>query len=652
MTRRIYLLFVALCLTACGVNTVEPQLPATVPIATQPDQAQITPLPTNVNTYQTAALSAWRLWNPSDPGLPSLIQPDGEFYRLDSAWSIAEITYSDKWSGMGTPRIDFSTVRANNGNYQRDDGSVVPAAQVEALMQAVGQLHPNVGDTWWIPGTDNYPFRELTLRGQDGNTVEVWSSSTSNRGFAPWNILYNGRYYTQLDGSLAQPLSALFGLDWKLDVLQSGQSRDEVYVEAKGAFYQRGHATEGFSPLDVEFDLVADAITGTLTLPYATGSVDKEPPTLTQDLSDMRLNQPDGTIVMCALRKLSLVETNGLPKMSFQCPLTLGQIGERFRLPSSIEYLDATGQAKTLHGVFTGEWGAPYDYDLQPLPTALAQVLTTHASVTPLLQDHVLIGADYAAKHSLTNPANDIYEGTITLLGQTEIAGQAVRYQISTPFRIAGSSLSAWTLDRAALDAMLATIRPHPLTQRVLQEAPDAVISLWYSAALPEPMLEGMSNSGWFDYEAELRSCGADQGGTFPTQAQPTALFAFNYDGSLPYDNHRFFIRDGHINVMWLNIGWDSTVFLKTLMPQELVVGTQLHLGIIWLSRYKYGGQEIPSSVDVLILEQASLQDLAVYEQTIKALGGQVDNSALFIELADKGIAVGDDGVLHVVACP
>ena len=59
----------------------------------------------------------------------------------------------------------------------------------------------------------------------------------------------------------------------------------------------------------------------------------------------------------------------------------------------------------------------------------------------------------------------------------------------------------------------------------------------------------------------------------------------------------------------------------------------------------------VTTDLSVQVPPQASSQELAIYEQTIKALGGQIDDPTTWIEFTNTGISVGDDGVLHVVAC-
>jgi len=192
---------------------------------------------TNLDEISLPPFKSWKIVDPRDPSLPDLIIGDGGDYHLDPSWELASIVYTYEWGGLGEPVNDTQSIKAQDGGFIRDDGEPVAAGGIEALILAVGHLHPvsaYIGGHAW---TDDYPSWQLLITGQDGRTVEIQSTSTGNVGSGPWNVYTNGRIYAQYDGTLGDAIMSLFESERGSPTAvfsPGGRDQNLVYFEVTG----------------------------------------------------------------------------------------------------------------------------------------------------------------------------------------------------------------------------------------------------------------------------------------------------------------------------------------------------------------------------------------------------------------------------------
>jgi hypothetical protein len=608
------------------------------------------------------ALSAWNLGDPVDPALPTLIEPYEGRYRLKPDWDISAINYLHEWSGLGSASLDVQRITRTGAAYQRD-GAALATEDIQRLVAALDHLYPSQSGASWQSHTDDYPSWDIELQGSDGAIVSLSSSSTGNPGSAPWVVHYNGRTYLHYDAAVGAALDTLFGRQENSpagSVSLGGSAAGEVQFATFGLSSGPLLQVSGLFPLAADLSASSTVISGSIIGPEALG---RESASLVRSIERVSLVLPDGSPLDCTLAP----DTERDEATAIQCPVGMLQSGQRFSLPISVQYTDVQGAPQESRGTLTGIWGVSYDYIKQPLPPELAAALEQQPALADLLRDHILIEAVYVASLTPAEPLGGTRSGSVRLLGQTTIQGAPVRYTINTPFQIEDGVLTAWSLERSDVERMLAAIGPLPVTQRVLDEDPQAIIDLWYAEAGGPQATDSLGGLPMFsgqEYSLEVTACGSVPGGTFPSQSQPLQLFSFNATKQnkfmfASYGNQFQLLNDNRVVVVELDldlvgepsIGLLPDRSLQALIPVGLDPSPQRGFARIWLDTKAYLGDQ--PNLTIEIPADATPAEQAVYRQQIEALASTAAYDGEQRWSIEKITIVMDaDGRLQPMPCP
>ena len=186
------ILLVSILALGCGIIPVSPP-----PVASP----QPSPIPTDAPTATPGPGPAWNLRDLGDSSRPALLTSAADGYALDPSWSVQQVEYVFKWWGLAKPIFDYQRLELSGGAYTAMTRTV-PAKAVQALVQAINHLTPMPVMVEGLSHTDDYPSRAVELTGTDGQRILLLSGSTANPNAAPWNVLYNGKLYAQLDGGI------------------------------------------------------------------------------------------------------------------------------------------------------------------------------------------------------------------------------------------------------------------------------------------------------------------------------------------------------------------------------------------------------------------------------------------------------------------
>jgi hypothetical protein len=645
-------------LAACGV-------PAAPPSAVPAPSAVPTGAPSAVPGSESAGvpeLSAWHLGDPVDPALPTLIEPYEGRYRLKPDWDISAINYLYEWSGLGSASLDVQRITRTGAAYQRD-GAAVATEDIQRLVAALDHLYPSQSGASWQSHTDDYPSWDIELQGSDGASITLSSSSTGNPGSAPWVVHYNGRTYLHYDAAIGAALGPLFGGQEDTPAgsfSPGGSAAGEVQFATFGASGGPLLQVSGLFPLTADLSASSTAISGSIIGPKALG---RESASLVQSIERVSLALPDGSPLDCALAP----DSTQAEATAIQCPVDMLQPGQRFALPISVQYTDVQGAQQESRGTLRGIWGVAYDYIKQPLPPELAAALEQPPALADLLRDHILIEAVYMASLAPAEPLGGTRSGSVRLLGQTTIEGAPVRYTVNTPFLLEDGVLTAWSLERGDVERMLARIVGLPITQRVLDEDPQAIIDLWYAEAGGPSAADTMGGFPMFsarEYALEVTACGSVPGGTFPSASQPLQLFSFNATRQnkfmfASYGNQFLLLNDNRVVVVELDLdligepplGLLPDRSLQALIPVGLDPSPQRGFARIWLDTKAYLGDQ--PNLTIEIPADATPAEQAVYRQQIEALASTAayDGEQRW-SIAKFTIVMAADGRLQPMPCP
>ncbi|HEY1016050.1 MAG TPA: hypothetical protein VGE07_25295, partial [Herpetosiphonaceae bacterium] len=473
--------------------------------------------------------------------------------------------------------------------------------------------------------TDDYPGYSLTLAGADGQEITIFSGNTANGFGAPWTISAGGQLYAQYDGALVPPLAKLLGDEARLPARDErflagiGPQRDPRAIVFEASGFPAGGYLSDTSAKGIRIDYTA-------LPPVIAGTISIDDNEAAPELIDLK--KPDESSAICEW-SIDEERTGGsFRAYAFSCPVPEAAAGQDYAYAL---FVRLAGQGPMIVRL-TGAWAAPYDARLLLPPVQWQAAAAGDPAIQELLSDHLLLHLSYSAIVDATDPLSGTLQGDALLIGQGELEGRPVRYSVETPFAITDGTLTRWDLDRASLDSLLADALAQPLTRRVLEADPQAIINLRYIAKpVPEPEGMGLWGNSGQAQQIEILACGAVPGGTVPSAAAPLRGWSYNQDFGGWQRDTEFVLLDGKLIAANLDLfGPDDSRFKGAIYDVLAPEGVNAPLDRIWLVTDSFWGDK-----PVLTIWGASADQLAPLK--LPAASGDEEWEGVTLRVDDDG---------------
>ncbi|MGC1375108.1 MAG: hypothetical protein WA821_02735 [Anaerolineales bacterium] len=652
---------VAALLASCGPVTPNPAptlAPTKTPVPTNTPVPPATPTPAGpAVTFEKPSL--WNTYDPKDPGLPELIIPDGNGFRLDPEWQAGKIEYVYRaWTasegGLASrSALGHEIIQQSGSDYLWGEKRV-SAEKVKALLSAITDLHPAQSLLVGVFHTDEYPTWQLELTGADGNQILLYSASDENPGFGPWNVIYNGRIYAQYDGTMGPVIGKLFdGTDdsfiWKSDEPGYHPS-DMVGFATSGLPNQLSYGFVGLLPIASSFDYsasLADAeIQGYIRIYNWFESRD------ITALSSVVLTV-DGKKEACTLKKPNGKDAYDA-KWAFACKLEAVAAGQRYRYPIRIELGAKTGEKFVTTGELRGIWREPDASLALPPSEEIQAAMAENPDLQDLLKDHVFYAVYYTGKFQLEKDQSPALLGEIILKGQASVANYNIPYTITVPFGIIDKRFVEWGLTRPALQRLISDVFKISLTSRIYKQLPDTTLNLWYVTHnelddFPAmPSLLGPSIPSYFG--VNLPQCGKNPAIAFPANQQPLRAFGFM---SVDFGDATTFVLAGNEAIPYgMNLfpATDADELIPYLAPKELMRNGEIPFDHI---QYEHLSKPAKTTYTFYLELQPHDETKDAANSIANSLPVKVDKQfGPYWSATDTGIVMNNDGSLSIVSCP
>jgi hypothetical protein len=617
-----------------------------------------TPTPNGPAGQETS--STWQFRDPADPTLPTILEQDeSQAYRLKADWAASSVVYSYGWWGLANPGNDYQVITRDEGGF-KNGGKSVATEDVQQLLSAIHDLYPTQLLLSYTSHTDDYPQWTVQVDGTDGQHILLESESNDNPGNGPWNVLYNGRLYAQYSGALGSAIGKLFG-----GRLARGDApTTEVSFSTNGLPPQLTYGFWGLVPISQGFsysvDLTQSAIVGRVTGESAIGTmqigdIDK--------LLSVKLVPANGTVTPCTTEDLPEGDSfTPVTSWKFTCFVHIGNPDDRYKFGISVEFGRESGSTTEVEGELYGTWGSEANGPIGlPLPADLAADFAGNPQAKDLMSDLRPSFATYGGSVQAGNPMGGERSGEAVFLGQTEILSQTVRYSIGTRFVISGTQTIYWTLDRAALNAMLKKITTLPTTLRAVRAEPSLVLNMWYAGSTVPEAADGVPRyvDGPEEYNIKVDPCGSVPGAILPDDTHALEAFGFNLSQNLYMAD--FVLIDGKPVVSNLNLYPQVGAGLAraALWPAVFNTGSSRPFDRVWMQGQslfepdKDQGKLIPGGTELTLYipSDATSDEHAVYEKIAQQLPGKLTMGEAWWTVDGVTFTPNADGSLGVVGC-
>ncbi len=640
--RSLPILLVSILTLGCGIIPVSP------PPSASP---QPSPIPTPAPTATPTPGAGWGLRELGDPARPALLTRGADGFALDPAWSAQQVEYVFKWWGLAKPIFDYQRLELTGGAYTGLTRTV-PAQAVQALIQAINHLTPMPMMVDGLSHTDDYPSRAVELLGTDGQRLLLLSSSTANPDAAPWNLLYNGKFYVQLDGGIGRALNGLFGQAGGFPAASfhpGGQKPNTIVFASSGWPNQVAAGFDGLLPIADSFRYVFDPklqrLRGTIVGRSSILGIGNMVIGTVTGLSSVNVGGE-----ACAIDPIQTDDVAGAA-WTFSCPLGPKTPTAPRALPISVALSTDAGVPLTTTGSLIDPWaGAGVLPDLSA-NDFIRQALAADPDARDILSDHAI--ALVLFESSLDDKAGFAQgwlQGDVVLLGRTH-GPTDIRYTMTTPFRIQNGKLTFWRLSRGKLDALLKDALGQALVTRARAARPEVVLSLWYAEMDPAritdrvllnemPTLRGIS----------LPAC-ANATGVKDLPAADQPLRGFSLDSDWSGRGLEFALVGSQVVVASLQLDARDTeraALVSVLTPKELRSDTATPFSRITTMRFRADDAQIWLSLDKTLTEtQRAQADALASALTMPIARDKAD----FWTIQHAWLAVGADGQLSLTAC-
>ncbi|HET9494950.1 MAG TPA: hypothetical protein VFR15_12030, partial [Chloroflexia bacterium] len=475
-------------------------------------------------------------------------------------WKVSSIDYLYREERFAA---DYRTISEVGNAYRLDDGKEVSRSDVALLVASLDRLYPT---QWFVRGhacCHFYPEWAVELVGADGQRVFLTSDSTGNRGYAPWNVLINGRLYAQYDGAIGEALGKLFGGRLAEPAVPTvyEHNPDRVVLATQDLPPQLSVGYAGLVPLYERLEYTANReagrIEGAITLyrglKHTTQAAADSRTGRVARINSVTLSPPGKADVSC-----ELTETEGEFEFEavwrFTCPHPISDDGSHYNIPIAVDGTTLSGKHLPMSGELRGVWGARGKLPLLPPPVEIASAIPSNPEMADLITDHTLVNAYYTGRLNSSHPLLGTRMGDVMLASRKTVNGRSVGYVVTTEFTLSEGKLARLDLDRAKLDALLDDLIALPAVARVLDTAPNTVLDLIYAdEGRAGPMGEPMGGFGERAYSLLVNPCRAAEAKTQPAANQPLWGISFGFD----VERHipQFVLIDGRLVAHHISVG-------------------------------------------------------------------------------------------------
>ncbi len=617
-------------------KTFTPTVPPT-PAATS------TPVPVTFEWVATNLQQSggWDLAEPySDPLAPELITTTVDGFRLDPGFEVDRIELSYEWWGMGDPVFDYQFIERRNSRFWRGDLGV-EAYKVQALIKSISHLYPQPQMLQTITHTDDYPIWAIEMADSDGMPVLLYSNSNGSH-YAPWNVIYNGRIYTQFDGQIGNALTSLFEvaegqpMAW---TSEGGAEEGYLVVDTSG---WPGQLSDGFSGLlavKSGFNYWPDPQKGELR-GYLQGrsSINGTGNMIIGSITELQrieLDVAENQAISCPIEILPS-DDPAAKVWGFVCPVNATVTEGTYRYPIRVTFRTDQDQTYNSKGELFGYWENGTVLPKTLYPAEIGEILSHEPVVQDLMSDHQVVVLSFnAAADPITGTLDHRWAADIALLGQVRLDDQILPYSVTIEVEVVNSKLTHWDLDRSELNNLLSEVLNLAITRQFLVGDPGLILNLYYGGSGDKPLVP----------RQYLKAC-ADlpTANGLPNPQQPLRGFGFNQ--ALDFSGMQMILLDGGLRLYQLEVRLDFNEgkIWNSLLPVEISSQDASPVKEIWAQPYG-------PFVFIIWDLKASESDIAAFKALARLwpLNKKIQNWG--VEVNPGTIAIKADGTLALISC-
>jgi hypothetical protein len=626
-------------------NTITPtskptSTPTVTPTFTPTATPTLVPISFDISVTTFDQPGKWNLTLPFiDPSLPDLIYPSQEGYRLDPDLQLDRIDLSYEWWGMGEAVLDIQRIERRGTRYWRGDAGV-SAESVKSLIRSIDRLYPQPQMLSTITHTDDYPIWAVELTSVEGHHVLLYSTSNGPK-FAPWNVIYNGRIYSQFNGEIGDAVNKLFRVSegqpmaW---VYEGGGEEGYTNVDTAGWPGQLSNGFSGLLAVQSNFNYWPDPQKGELRGYFrgrsSIGGFGNMIIGSITDLHKIELEVEEDQVVDCPLEVLP---SNDPAEYiwEFRCPVGPPVSQSDYRYPVQITFGTDQEKTHTVDGELSGYWDQGFVLPALPLPEEIEKILGAEPVVQDLLKDHLLLVLEFnAAVDDTTNLMGHRWSADIVLLGQAKIDDRVLPYTVTLEVGVWENELLFWDLDRIKLQDLLHDVLNQPVTRHFLEGDSDLILNLYYSENSDYAIFRSISACADLPTAAKL-----------PNSKQPLRAFAFNQ--SWDFWSIQILMIDGKLRIWELEIhpSWPEDAIWTSLLPAELVPSDAPPFTKIRSSPWG------PNLYAIWDDENLSEEDNEAYMALLRTWPGQKKQEKTFMMLESGMLHITPDGRLKIISC-
>lgn len=475
-----------------GCNAQIPTIQTSTPTKTAvPTSSPTLAPPTATATKEFTILSTsiqqsgkWGLKLPySDQNAPELISYTQEGYQLDATLNVESIDLTYESSGPGDPKLIYEQIKRHGSAFQRENISIATTS-IKKLLQSISHLYPQPQMLLNIyPANNEYPVWAIEITNTDGHHILLYSNS-NGPNYAPWNIMYNGKIYTQLDGQISKGLSGLFKITTNRPMMQLPMQEFPISVTAIGLPEQLLDGFSGLLPIQSTFTYSTNAQTGELKGYIlgraAVGGMWAQYLHTITSLEKIILQDGNNSTIVCSIKAVELDDRSSYA-WDFTCPIGVQAARGTYNYPIEVTFGTIDKKNYTTTGDLFGSWEPGTRLSPIPYPDEIGKILERDPAIQDLTTDHQLEFVKFDAMiDPLTGSMSQQWSSDVTFLGQAKIENRILPYTITTRIRIKDNEISHWDLNRSKLKALLQDVLNQPITNHFLDQDPNLTLNLYY----------------------------------------------------------------------------------------------------------------------------------------------------------------------------
>ena len=602
-----------------------------------------TPLSTSFTTLNTTINQSgkWNLSLPySDSELPDVFISISDGYSLNPNFDVNSIRLSYEWWGLADPVLDYQRIDRRGDAFFRGD-TPISSDEIKAFVRSINHLHSEPQMMESITHTDDYPIWAIEVTIGDNANLLLYSTS-NGRHFAPWNVIYNGKIYTQFNGEIASELSSLFDVQQGEPFASTSTGQGEegyISVESTGWPGQLSNGYSGLLAIQSGFNYWPNPqkgeLDGYMEGRSSIGGMGHMIVGSITELLKIELNGDSTHIIVCPFTTKQTSDPKAAV-WSFVCPVAGPGASGPYHYPIQVTFKTDKGNTYTVSGELFGRWEPGTAVPTISFPDEIEKILTASPSVQDLMTDHQILLLNFNADvDPNTGLMDHNWSGNIVLLGQAKINENTYRYSVTTKVGIKDSQLIQWDLDRNKLKSLLQDVLDQAITKPFLERDPNLVFNLYYQENPDNPILSKM----------ELRNC-ADlpYSDTLPSIGQPLRGFAFNQ--SWDFRGIQILLINGKTRIQNFDINplHPEDAIWASLLPVELQPAGVPPLSNISLWSWS-------PAVAISWDANASPSDIELYKKGFQSWPGKMEIESWGIRFNSTTFGITSDGHLKLVNC-